>query len=184
MSPKGKMFIALAVAAFAVPVGASAQQSYGQPDAGQQGYGQPPPGYGQQGYGQPAPGYDQPGPGPQDYGQDQGPGPGDQQMNHGPKQGHRAHLGVYPQFRSLERHIQRTVREERRSNALAPRDAHHLMAQLHQIQSEETSVYQAHGMNLPPEIQSRIQGELSQLAQAVDQSQGRQRPDQSYQGQQ
>jgi len=166
MSPKGKMFIALAVAAFAVPVGASAQQSYGQPDTGQQGYGQP------------APGYDQPGPGPQDYGQDQGPGPGDQQMNHGPKQGRRAHLGVYPQFRSLERHIQRTVREERRSNALAPRDAHHLMAQLRHIQSEEASAYQTHGMNLPPQIQSRIEGELSQLAQAVDQSQG-----QPYQGQ-
>ena len=41
------------------------------------------------------------------------------------------------------------------------------MAQLHQIQSEETSVYQAHGMNLPPEIQSRIQGELTQLAQQL-----------------
>jgi len=184
MSPKGKMFIALAVAALAVPAMASAQQAYGQPQD-QQSYGQPQPGYGQpdsgpQGYGQPQPGYGQPGPGP-GYGQDQGPGPGDQQMQGGPRQGAHAQLGVYPQFRSLEKHIKRTVREERQANALGPRDARNLMAQLHQIQAEEMSAYQAHGMNLPPNIQARIQGELGQLAQAVDQRQGQ---GQEYQGQQ
>jgi len=172
MSPKGKIFIALAVAALAVPAMASAQQAYGQPQDpqsyGQPPYGQPQPGYGQpdsgpQGYGQPQPGYDQQGPGPQGYGQDQGPGPGDQQMQGGPGQGRQAQLGVYPQFHGLEKHIRRAIREERRANALGPRDAHNLMAQLRQIQAEEMSLYQAHGMNLPPRIQARIQGELSQL---------------------
>ena len=191
MSPKGKMFIALAVAALAVPAMASAQQAYGQPQDpqsyGPPPYGQPQPGYGQpdsgpQGYGQPQPGYGQPGQGPQGYGPDQGPGPGDQEMQGGSRQGRKAQLGVYPQFRSLEKHIRRTVREERRANALGPRDARNLMAQLHQIQAEEMSVYQAHGMNLPPNIQARIQGELTQLAQAVDQRQG-QGPGPGYQGQ-
>ena len=86
--------------------------------------------------------------------------------------------------RAWEKHIKRTVREERRANALGKRDARNLMAQLRQIQAEEASAYQAHGMNLPPNVQARIQGELTQLAQAVDQRQGQGAQGQPYQGQQ
>jgi hypothetical protein len=185
VSPKGKLFMALAVAALAVPALASAQQAYGpppeSPSYGPPAYDQPPPGYGQPDAG--PQGYGQPGPGPQGYGADQGPGPDGQAMQGGPRQGHHAQLGVYPQFRSLEKHIKRTVRQERRANALQPRDAHGLMAQLRQIQSEEMSAYQTHGMNLPANIQARIQGELTQLAQAVDARQGQGYQGQGYQGQ-
>ncbi len=163
MSPKGKMFIALAVALFTLPAMASAQQAAGQPEAG----------------------YGQEGPGPQEYGQDQGLGAGDQQMQGGPKQGHHAQKSVYPQFRSIEKRIRRDVRVARKADTLGKRDAHTLMAQLKQIQAEEMSVYNAHGMNLPSEAQARIQGELTQLAaQAADQIRARQGPKQSYQGQQ
>lgn len=178
MSLKGKMFIALAVAALAVPAVTSAQQAYGQPQDPQS-YGQP-PNSGPQGQ----PGYGQPGPGPEGYGQDQGSGPDDQQMQGGKRHGRNAQTSVYPQFRSLEKHIRHTVREEKKANTLAKRDAHRLMAQLKQIQSEEASVYQEHGMNLPPEIQSRIQVELTQLAQTVDQGRDQRPPGQPYQGRQ
>jgi hypothetical protein len=169
MSPKGNMFIALAVAALAVPAVASAQQAYGQP--------QDP---------QPQPGYTQPGAGSQGYNQDQGPGPNDQQMQHGSKKGKHTQTSVYPQFRSLEKHIKHSVHEQKKANTLAKRDAHHFMAQLHQIQAEEMSAYNAHGLNLPADAQARIQGELTQLAQAVDQGQGQapQRQGQPYRGQQ
>jgi hypothetical protein len=39
-------------------------------------------------------------------------------------------------------------------------------------------------MNLPSDAQARIQGELTQLAQAVDQGRSQQAPGQPYQGQQ
>jgi hypothetical protein len=174
MSPKGKMFTALAVAALAVPAFASAQQGYGQTQDPRS-------------YGEPQGGYTQPGPGAQGYGQSQGdygqPTQGDQ-MRGDAKHGHKGRKSVYPQFRQMEKHIKSTVREARKSNTIASRDAHGLMNQLHQIQAEEMSMYQAHGMNLPPDAQARIEGELSQLAQAVDQGQGQQRSGQPYRGQQ
>jgi hypothetical protein len=175
VSLQGKHIISLAVAALALPALASAQPSYGQ---SQPGYAQPAPAP------QAQPGYDQPGPGPQDYGQDQGPAPGGQPMQGGSKHGHKAQKSVYPQFRSLEKHIRHTVREERKANTIAKRDAHKLMAQLKQIQAEEMSMYNAHGMNLPADAQAHIQGELTQLAQAVDQTRPQQAPGQPYQGRQ
>jgi hypothetical protein len=189
MSPKGKIFIALAVAAFAVPAAASAQQGAGPPPQDPRSYGQQQQDYGQpdpgpQGYGPPQPGYGQSGPTPQGYEQNQGPGPGDESMRGGQGGGHKAKTSLYPQFRSLEKHIKHTLHEARRSNTLDKRDAHRLMAQLRQIQAEEMSAYNAHGMNLPPEIEARIQGELTQLAQSVDQTQGRSPQGQPYQGRQ
>lgn len=170
MSPKGNILIALAVAALAAPAVASAQQAYGQPQESQS-------------YGQPQADYGPPEMGPQGYGQDQGDQNG-QRMQGKQNHGRRAQTSVYPQFRSLERHIRRTVREERKSNTIAKRDAHRLMAQLKQIQAEEVSLYNQHGMNLPSDTQSRIQGELTQLAQAVDRSRAQQGPGQGYEGQQ
>jgi len=177
MSPKGKLFMALAVAALAVPAIAAAQDygqpqnpqayggpQYGQPPSGEPGYGQAPDGgqpYGQAPYGQ-AP-----------YGQ--GPaGPNGGPSQGGSGQGHRAHVSVYPQFRPIERHIRREIHEAKRSNALAPDAAHGLMAQLRHIQAQETRAYQMHGVNLPPAEQARIQGELTQLAQQVDQGRSQQ----------
>ncbi len=171
MSPKGKFLISLAVAALAVPAMASAQQAYGQSQYPQSS-------------GQPQPGYDQQNAGPQGYGPDQGPQAGDQLQQGPQRHAHKAQPSVYPQFPSLEKHIRRTVHQERKANTIAKRDAHRLMAQLKQIQAEEVSVYNTHGMNLPPEVQARIQGELTQLAQAVDQGRTQQGPGQPYQGQQ
>ena len=175
MSPKGKMFIALAVAALAVPAAVSAQQSYGQS--------RDPQSYGSQPYGAPQsgqPDYDQQGPGPGSYDQGSygqgsyGQGGNGQRMQGGHGHGQHAQASVYPQFRPIEKHIKHAVKEARRSNALAPHDAHNLMAQLHQIQAEEMQAYQAHGMNLPAGEQARIQSQLTQLAQAVDQNRGQQ----------
>jgi hypothetical protein len=168
MSPTGKFLISLAVAALAVPAIASAQQAYGHP----------------QSYGQPQPGYDQQDSGPQGYGPDQGQQAGDQAQQGAQRRAHKPQPSVYPQFRSLEKHIRRTVHQERKANTIARQDAHRLMAQLKQIQAEEMSVYNAHGMNLPSDAQARIQGELTQLAQAVDQGRSQQAPGQPYQGQQ
>jgi uncharacterized membrane protein len=163
MNPKGKLFIALAVALFTLPTMVSAQQGSDQPG----------PDYGQQG------------PGPQQYGRDQSPGAGDQQMQDAPKHARHAQKSVYPQFRSIEKRIRHTVREARQGNTLGKRDAHKLMAQLKQIQTEEMSVYNAHGMNLPADAQARIQGELTQLAAQVgEQSRAQPGSGQPYQGQQ
>ena len=176
MSPKGKMFLTFAVAALAVPAVVSAQQSYGQQPYGGQPYAPPPAG--QPNYGQP----DNPQTGPQSYGQgpyEQGPGaqaPGG--PGYGPPmQGDQAmsrhtQPSVYPEFRPIEKHIRHQIRMAMRSNMLAPADAHGMMAQLHRIQAEEMREYQEHGLNLPPRAQARIQGELTQLAQAVDQGHG------------
>jgi hypothetical protein len=105
-------------------------------------------------------------------------------MQGGPKTGHHAQQSVYPQFRSLEKHIKHSVHEQKKANTIAKRDAHMLMAQLKQIRAEEMSAYQAHGMNLPADVQAHIQGELTQLAQQVDQNTARQGPGQPYQGRQ
>ena len=167
MSPKGKFLISIAVAALAVPAMASAQQGYGQSQ-----YPQSQPGYGQQDAG------------PQGYGPDQGPQAGDQPQQGAQRHAHKAQPSVYPQFRSLEKHIRRTVHQERKANTIPSQDAHRLMAQLKRIQAEEMSVYNTHGMNLPPEIQARIQGELTQLAQSVDQGRVQRGQGQPYQGRQ
>lgn len=151
MRSKNKLLLAIAVAALAVPALASAQQAGVQPQAPQS-YGATP--------------NDHPGSTQQDIEQNTGSisSPGNEHMaRHAP-------LGPYPRFHSMEKHIRRSVREARRANALAPRDAHGFMAQLRRIEAEEMQIYQTYGSNLPPAEEARLQGEFTQLSQAVDQT--------------
>ena len=150
MGINSKTLLALAAAVIAVPANAAAQQAYAPPQGA--------PSYGPAPYASP----------PADQAGETPAGPG------GVEQGHRAQLGVYPQFHAMEKQIRHAVREARRSNALAPRAAHGMMAQLRQIEAEEMQIYQTHGMNLPSADQARLQSEFSQLAQAVDQTRAQQ----------
>ena len=151
MNTRDRILAAAAVIALAVPA-ASMAQSYGggyapYPGGGYDrgdGYGN---GYGN-GYGYGHQGFD----GPRgDYGQE-----------------YRPRGGVYPQFRAIEAHIQREIGEGVREDMLEPEDARDLMGQLRRIQYEEMREYREHGWNLPGHDQYRLQAELHQLDQRVD----------------
>ena len=152
MTTRQKLMLVIAAAALAAPVAGSAQSyepdnrspQYGQPAYGQQGY--PQQGYPQDGYGQP--GYDH--------------------RDGDFHQRRRGRLGVYPQFRAIEGHIQYEIQDGLREDLLMPDDAQDLTGQLRQIQYDEMREYRVHGWNLPWNDQARIQGELNDLDRTVD----------------
>lgn len=141
MKLKTLSLLASASAVIILPAVASAQSYYEQPR--QRSYSQYDNGYGQRDYGRSSGDY---------------------------YQRRRSTSGVYPQFRGIEQHIRSEIASSVRDDMIARDDAQDLLAQLRDIQNEELREYRVHGWNLPYDDQQRIQQELSQLDQLVDQT--------------
>lgn len=82
----------------------------------------------------------------------------------------RSSSGVYPQFRGIEQHIRAEIYSSVRDDMIARDDAQNLLAQLQSIQNNELREFRVHGRNLPYDDQRRIQQQLSELDQLVDQT--------------
>jgi hypothetical protein len=75
----------------------------------------------------------------------------------------------YPEFRGIEDHIQREIREGVRQDLIERDDARDLMGQLRDIQMQESRELRVHGWNLPNDDRYRIRARLQQLDRLVDQ---------------
>jgi hypothetical protein len=75
----------------------------------------------------------------------------------------------YPEFRGIEDHIQREIREGVREDLIERDDARDLMGQLRAIQMQEARELRVHGWNLPDDDRYRIRESLQRLDRLVDQ---------------
>lgn len=78
-------------------------------------------------------------------------------------------FGGYPEFRGVEEHIRREIREGVREDLIEPDDARDLFSQLRDIQGQEAREFRVHGWNLPDDDRYRLQSRLQQLDALVDQ---------------
>ena len=107
------------------------------------------------------PGYSGPQYGQSYYGQPHG----DYQRRSG-----RYRFAGYPEFRGIEAHIRQEIWESVREDMIEPEDARDLTSQLRDIQIEEAHEFGVHGWNLPDDDRARIDDQLTQLDQLVDQT--------------
>jgi hypothetical protein len=75
----------------------------------------------------------------------------------------------YPEFRGIEDHIAREIREGVRQDLIERDDARDLMGQLRDIQTQEAREMRVHGWNLPSDDRYRIRESLQRLDRLVDQ---------------
>lgn len=75
----------------------------------------------------------------------------------------------YPEFRGLEDHIRREIREGVRDDLIEPEDARDLFHQLRDIQGQEAREFRVHGWRLPDDDRYRLRARLDQLDRLVDQ---------------